>query len=750
MIIAQKGMKPGLQLSFSLDEEDPLFCCHFSLPPPWQLSSLQKPALPNTYTPTKQVIEDFLSCHIDTAQTKPTPIESVPFPILDTLALELKQDPLLIAQYVYQEIALVDPYLKQENGVFQAPGIHRNPLMTYLERRGSPWEQCQLLVYLLRKAGYQASYVMGDPLSIPRDFAERMLFTKLPKAQEEALAKYPWVIFVKGQDAISLFPWMKEIQINEGYDLYNLVPEDYASADRWILRYLKGDENILKHVASDGNDTAALLFSRFIEEKLRKQGLSLADVGIRRTQLKRQFSSWEDFPRPRVQGNHQIFDFIRSIPNVEAFVIIDISSHENPQKHLSCTLPLTYFICSTVPIQFTPNGEDQHRLLVQFIGEDKERSLDLDSQDQLIDIKISYSVPVGSDGFHAIKTLSIAKGTSAALCFHFGGVTPHKTSQFHKQFSFEKDEKKKLHALLSFVGAAYFEKCGYGEELLAELHKISPRTIFAFGLAKLSPDLSKGLFKDQNDLCLPQVDMFWFRSQLPSHPLPVVWNQETHSAYMQWEALTTVDSSSNGHQILREVFSDPYAISTVKLLQLAHLEHEKQGGEGEGFIVLTPESFEASDKTPEVAKSLYFSELKGLDFQSVKKASPGQWDATKSLLDKKDPLAPWSYAYLTPGLISSQDGNYNETGALILHPYTQYALISNNNLLFHGRLGSPLPSYYLTPDSIKSWELTPTYNGSFNQYSLETSPSLSCHTNAPVSVPQITRQASDIRSWNKS
>ena len=36
------------------------------------------------------------------------------------------------------------------------------------------------------------------------------------------------------------------MQVHEGYDLYNLMPEEYASADRWILRYLKEDETNLK------------------------------------------------------------------------------------------------------------------------------------------------------------------------------------------------------------------------------------------------------------------------------------------------------------------------------------------------------------------------------------------------------------------------------------------------------------------------------------------------------------------------
>jgi YD repeat-containing protein len=751
MIIATSATQTDLQVSFSLDEGPLLLTCSFSPPPPWQLGSLLKPQLSAACKPFKAIENPTLSYKASPA-INPSPIETASFPILDQLALELKNDPLLLAQYVTQEIAFVDPFLLEEDGVFQAPSTHRNPLMTYLERRGSPWEQCWLLLYLLRKAGYEAHYAFGEPLSLPKDFAEKLLFTKLPKDQEEALVKYPFVLLKDGEKSIPLFPWMKEIQITEGYDLYNLMPEEYASADKWILRYLKGDENILKHIGPDGNDTTALLFSRFVEEELRKQGLALADVGTHRKQLKRQFSSWKDFPKPKILGTPQTFKSLGHVPNVAAFATVDVFSRENPHKKLSSALLLANLSCQAIPIRFAPNGKDGHRLFVQFIGEDKEQSIDLDATDKIIDIKVSYAAPVGSQYYQAIQTRPIAKGTEAALCFHFGGATSYKTTESHKQFSLEKDENKKLQLLLNFVGTAYFEKCSYGEELLADLHKISSRTMFAFGVAKISPDLSKGGISTAQNPSLPQVDMLWFRARLPSYPLPVTWNQEMHSACMQWSALATANLSSNEHQILREIFSDPYAISTVKLLQLAHLEHEKRGGEGEGFLFFTPESFEAADKTPEIAKSLYFPHLKDLDLQNIKKTSPELWEAIQGLFSRDEPISPWGYTYLTPGLISSQNDSYLEAGALILYPYSQWAMISNNNLVFHGGFGSPLPSNYFAPESIRNWELTPTYTGGINHYSLDAfSPQFTSYDlNTSTPIQERVWQTSDIRPENKS
>ena len=745
MIVAQKSTNPRYQFSISLDQERPLYECTFSPPPPWQLEALRKPAL---IAPNPPVDPSPLSGSIALKENRENShfLETLSFPALDQLVEELKRDPLALAGYVQNEISLVDPYLYQENGIFQAPSIHRNPGVTYLEGQGSPWEQCQLLVYLLCKAGYQAIYAIGDFCSLPKDFVEKMLLTKLPEEQVEGLLKYPWVVFFNGKEWISLFPWMKEIQVYEGHDLYSFMPEEYATADRWILRYLKRDEEILKHIGPDGDDTAGVLFVRFAQEEMRKQGLSLSNVGIYCTQLKKQFSSWQDFPRPLIHGRSEIYHSLGGIQKLFAEAKIEVYSHQNPQKILSITLPLARLSCGISAIHFTPHGNNHHHLHLQVTEDLVFNPLDLDASDQLLDIKITCSIPLGSQIGSYSQAFSIAKGTHAALCSHFGGANPKVTSQFYDQFSSENDEKKRLSTFLSFVGSAYFEKCSRANKAFARLHKINPTTAFAFGLSKFSPDLSKGVFRGDEDLSMPQVDMFWFNAAQPTTAHPCIWHQEIRSAHMQFDALSTVDSSSNEHQILRDIFKDQkdfYAISTVKLLQLAHLEQQKKGLEGEGFLSLNSASFEAADKTPEAAKDLYFPHLNDLNLCDVKAASTGEWNVIKDLLDPKSPLSSWSYAYLTPGLTLSQDGSYQEMGALILSPYTQYALISSNSLVFNGGLGSPLPGYYFTPSSIKEWQLTPSYNGYMNSYFLQVPFQLP--TSAPSSLPNLPPTATQLQ-----
>lgn len=742
MIVAQKCIYSKYQFSISLDEGTPVYECQLLEPPPWQLGVLKKSALTIANKPIGEGFISTINSYSEFGKES-TEYDLVQYPILDQFIEQLKGDPLLLAQYVYHEIALVDPFLKEENGVFQAPGIHRSPLMTHLEKKGSPWEQCQLLVYLLRKAGYRAGYAKGDPCSLPRTFVEQLLLTKIPEEQKEALLNYPWVVFFDGKETIPLFPWMKEIQIHEGYDLYNFMPEEYASADRWILRYLKGDERILKHI--DGDDTAAILFPLFVQEELRTQGLSLNDVGIHRSQLKKQFVSWKDCPRPSIQGNHHIFNYLGNVPGLFAYAIIEVCSHENPQKKLEpLHLSFAMLNCSAIPMRFSADDEMHHRF---HIGDNDKNTLTLDPTDQHIDIKINYRTPVGSIDITQNKTFSIAKGTAAALCFHFGGATPQVTSKFYEEFTKEKEEHKRLSALLAYVGAAYFEKCSRGEQTLAELHKMIPRTVCAFGLAKLAPDVSKGTINGIPVVKLPQVDMIRIISELPSNS-SINRHQEVHTAYRQWKSLTTVDQSSNEHQILREVFDDLYAISTVKLLQLAHQQQQKNGLPEEGFLVFTPSSFEAAEKTPEAAQGLYFSHLKDLNLREVKATSFGEWDAVKKLLEPGSTSNNWAYAYMTPGLTFNQNASYKEMGALIFHPDTQYALISNNNFLLNGGLGSPLPASFLTPIAISQWELIPRNNS----YTLHVPSPFNTNT-PPLTLPltpERTQWSNDVRLEHKS
>src|SRR6185437_4937353 len=110
-------------------------------------------------------------------------------------------------------------------------GVNRSALDVYQEGEGSPMEQCALLVYLLRAAGYPAAYVFPTNNNI------QMLDTHLSSLLQMQVhgavnangalyttntmitVNYPWVAAQIGTNCVQLFPWLKDTEMIEGLDL---------------------------------------------------------------------------------------------------------------------------------------------------------------------------------------------------------------------------------------------------------------------------------------------------------------------------------------------------------------------------------------------------------------------------------------------------------------------------------------------------------------------------------------------------
>jgi len=133
------------------------------------------------------------------------------------------------------------------------------------------------------------------------------------------------------------------------------------------------------------------------------------------------------------------------------------------------------------------------------------------------------------------------------------------------------------------------------------MHKITPKSLASFGLIKLSPDITSKL--KEAPLVFPQIDMQHVLQYPPAHLYPFSWHQEANSSFRQFISLVAVDQSSNEHRVLNEIFQDPHAISTVKLLQIAHEQHHKKGLNGAGFLIFTEKTFEDAQNRPEIAQT---------------------------------------------------------------------------------------------------------------------------------------------------
>ena len=205
------------------------------------------------------------------------------------------------------------------------------------------------------------------------------------------------------------------------------------------------------------------------------------------------------------------------------------------------------------------------------------------------------------------------------------------------------------------------------------------------GLAKLAPSSTY-------EEMLPQVDMFSF--QTPALLNPPTYNSHGHNStnVIQCHALTITDSSSREHHILRELFNDQNALSTVRLLQLGHLQ-QKEGG-GPGFLLFSKDSCELSTHSPEAAQDLYFPHLDNLNLRALI-PSPAWKILQERLIDNSKICA-----YITPGPIADPSNHYIEIGALVLDPHRGLALITNNHLLSNGGLGSPVSLNSLRTDEL--------------------------------------------------
>mgnify|MGYP003333275437 CR=1 FL=1 len=147
-------------------------------------------------------------------------------------------------------------------------------------------------------------------------------------------------------------------------------------------------------MASDGNDTVCPLFLRFVEEAIQEKGLSLADVGRQRKVLKRQLSTWEDFPRADYTATLEFSQ--KTIYYASAQV--EIFSYQNPKRSLSQKLTFFELDYPSIPIRFSDDGK------TLYLGT---KSLSLGDLDQTFGITVNYEL--GPLPYNA-HTFSITRG----------------------------------------------------------------------------------------------------------------------------------------------------------------------------------------------------------------------------------------------------------------------------------------------------------------------------------------------------
>src|SRR5258706_7915614 len=242
-------------------------------------------------------------------------------PVLDKFVTDMRSDPLALTEFVLNEIELTDAIALGESGQvpadsIQLGGINRSALGTFLERQGSPWEQCALLVYLLRAAGHPAAYVFptNNNLKMLDSTLAKLLRMQIKGAVDDngvpyttnslITVKYPWVVAnINSNQVVHIVPWLKDTEVSEGFNLYDYMPANYDSGLKWSRQYLYGDTNIFQ--LGGQSDVPRVLLSKFIENTLLQNypGISSDDIGVRFRNRRRTLARWSDLPKPNGLNN---------------------------------------------------------------------------------------------------------------------------------------------------------------------------------------------------------------------------------------------------------------------------------------------------------------------------------------------------------------------------------------------------------------------------------------------------------------
>jgi RHS repeat-associated protein len=273
-------------------------------------------------------------------------------PILDQFVANMGNDPLALANYVVNEISLVDAidYDTNYNSLpaINVGGVNRGAIGTFQEGQGSPIEQCALLVYLLRQAGVPATYLFptNGGLQMLDAQVSKMLRMQLQGAlsplgqtnlPQLISLNYPWVAAYIGTNWVQIFPWIKDTEITEGFNFYDYMPTNYNSGFKWLTAYINNDTNIF---SLNSSDQPLDLLPAFIQHNLdlNHYGLSVDDMGVQCVNRRHLYSQWNQFPEPfALSGTPMVVESLKT--NMSLFNTLDIQvySQANPTRLLDTT-----------------------------------------------------------------------------------------------------------------------------------------------------------------------------------------------------------------------------------------------------------------------------------------------------------------------------------------------------------------------------------------------------------------------------
>ncbi len=280
-------------------------------------------------------------------------------PILDKFVSDNGNNPLILANYVLNNIQLTDAVGLNDSGQplteksINQGGVNRGALATFQEKEGNPTEQCALLIYFLRKCNVPCGYVFPPHNSL------QMLDTRMSKllhmqlrgainpldssGKNSSVSKliyvnYPWVAAYINNQWVHIFPWLKDTSITEGYNVSDYLPQGYQTGLQWVQHYINRDPSILS--LSSELDNPGTLYPLWLNQQLSAHGLSQSDVGVTIFDRQHNYNSWSELPQPwNVLGSFSTRNLVSSLNTVsnifDTIQCIVYSDRNKTQQYVS-------------------------------------------------------------------------------------------------------------------------------------------------------------------------------------------------------------------------------------------------------------------------------------------------------------------------------------------------------------------------------------------------------------------------------
>ncbi|HYG23704.1 MAG TPA: DUF6531 domain-containing protein, partial [Verrucomicrobiae bacterium] len=685
-------------------------------------------------------------------------------PTLDDFVQSMKHDPMALARFVQNEIDLtdaIDPLGTNQimKGMVRLGGVNRSALATFLERQGSPVEQCALLVYLMRQAGIPSVYAFttnGGMGMLDRRLS-RMLrvqlkgaydpFTQQSNSYEYIAVNYPWVAAYIDNRWVHLFPWIKDTEIIEGPNLYDFMPPEYDTPMEWVIGYIQNRAEVISF--GGPADAPETLFPRFARQYLATNapGISYDEMGVRCVNRRKAYNSWDEFPTPTIlaptnriaeslsdsiltsptftswnpflfPSGHifntvqiEVLRFGTNIMNTSGLRTCDIHNRplllvhdratSDPDSNLRLKLYLApYRSGVTVTNSFT-NGSIVNAQVLTFPNPGTD-----------VSVKVTlnrYRVLDNPDTVS--RTMKISRGDLNALCLNFGRVSKEMLEplarnvwEMERQIKATPSITNKLaveqyHGPLTYLmGMAYYEKCNRFLPELARIHRRTPVATVAIGSARLIAKVQQnGNLPDGPMIYVqPSVDMFFNQrytalcpTSRPDSP------EEVNFGNDGFNLLSIVDASAKEHEIINSFYQQADAISTVRLLQLASRRNSTNSNKKPILLV-------NQGNVRLVETNSFFGGY------SPNRIDSAIWDRViEGVIGSSE-----SQAFVTPGSIASDGGDYTGTGALIIDRNGTYsALISGNA---NGGWGAYIPDTSLMAGNLWNVSLNVNWAGNYS------------------------------------